>query len=67
MYYPYGKWNEETIGDRNKTKGCLRMCGKNNNTKMLQCDGCGRWTHFVCQDVTGDLMLLYMQRFVKKN
>ena len=45
------EWNESIIKDCNKTKGCLHNCGKNNSRDMLQCDGCGKWSHFVCEGI----------------
>ena len=42
-------WDENVIKDRNKSKGCLQNCGKTNNSDMVQCDGCGKWSHFTCE------------------
>ena len=46
--YSDAEWNKDVAKNRNKRKGCLAECGKNNSREMIRCDGCGRWCHFRC-------------------
>lgn len=39
---------------RNRDYSC-QLCDARNNNEMVQCDGCDRWFHFVCVEVSEDI------------
>ena len=47
-----GFWTQNTAANCNRARGCLLESNGNNTKGMVRCDGCSRWTHIICLEVT---------------